>query len=207
MKGLLLKDFYLSWRYCRAFIVIVAVFLAVSFTGDDNIFLLIYPIMIASVIPMTLVSYDEHDKWTAYSGTLPYTRAQLVSTKYLVGMCFGSVAFLISMAATTVRMILGGGFVLEQFALVGTALLVLGCLGPALILPYVFKYGAEKGRMAFYITIGLFTAAATVLAGIGFQVQVMGGGLWPLAVVAGVSILLYALSWWLSIRFYQKREL
>ena len=163
--------------------------------------------MIASVIPMTLVSYDEHDKWTAYSGTLPYTRAQLVSTKYLVGMCFGSVAFLISMAATTVRMILGGGFVLEQFALVGTALLVLGCLGPALILPYVFKYGAEKGRMAFYITIGLFTAAATVLAGIGFQVQVMGGGLWPLAVVAGVSILLYALSWWLSIRFYQKREL
>ena len=207
MKGLLLKDFYLSWRYCRAFIVIVAVFLAVSFTGDDNIFFLIYPIMIASVIPMTLVSYDEHDKWTAYSGTLPYTRAQLVSTKYLVGMCFGSVAFLISMAATTVRMILGGGFVLEQFALVGTALLVLGCLGPALILPYVFKYGAEKGRMAFYITIGLFTAAATVLAGMGFQVQVMGGGLWPLAVVAGVSILLYALSWWLSIRFYQKREL
>lgn len=207
MKGLLLKDFYLSWRYCRAFLVIVAVFLAVSFTGDDNIFFLIYPIMIASVIPMTLLSYDEHDKWTAYSGTLPYTRVQLVSTKYLVGMCFGSVAFLISMAATTVRMILGGGFVLEQFALVGTALLVLGCLGPALILPYVFKYGAEKGRMAFYITIGLFTAAATVLAGIGFQVQVMGGGLWPLAVVAGVSILLYALSWWLSIRFYQKREL
>ena len=25
MKGLLLKDFYLSWRYCRAFLVIVAV--------------------------------------------------------------------------------------------------------------------------------------------------------------------------------------
>ena len=207
MKGLLLKDFYLSWRYCRAFLVIVAVFLAVSFTGDDNIFFLIYPIMIASVIPMTLVSYDEHDKWTAYSGTLPYTRAQLVSTKYLVGMCFGSVAFLISMAATTVRMMLGGGFVLEQFAMVGTALLVLGCLGPALILPYVFKYGAEKGRIAFYITVGVFSGVAAVLAGMGFQIQTVARGLWPLAVVAGVSILLYALSWWLSIRFYQKREL
>ena len=207
MKGLLLKDFYLSWRYCRAFLVIVAVFLAVSFSGDDNIFFLIYPIMIASVIPMTLVSYDEHDKWTAYSGTLPYTRAQLVSTKYLVGMCFGSVAFLISMAATTVRMMLGGGFVLEQLAVVGTALLVLGCLGPALILPYVFKYGAEKGRVAFYITVGVFSGVAAVLAGMGFQIQGLSSGLWPLAAVAGVSILLYALSWWLSIRFYQKREL
>ena len=207
MKGLLLKDFYLSWRYCRAFLVIVAVFLAVSFTGDDNIFFLIYPIMIASVIPMTLVSYDEHDKWTAYSGTLPYTRAQLVSTKYLVGMCFGSVAFLISMAATTVRMILGGGFVLEQFAVLGTALLVLGCLGTAFILPYVFKYGAEKGRVAFYITVGVFSGVAAVLAGMGFQIQGLSSGLWPLAAVAGVSILLYALSWWLTIRFYQKREL
>ena len=207
MKGLLLKDFYLSWRYCRAFLVIVAVFLAVSFTGDDNIFFLIYPIMIASVIPMTLLSYDEHDKWTAYSGTLPYTRTQLVSAKYLVGLCFGTVAFLISMAATTVRMLIGGGFILEQFAVVGTALLILGCLGPALILPYVFKYGAEKGRIAFYITVGVFSGVAAVLAGMGFQIQTMTRGLWPLAVVAGVAILLYALSWVLSIRFYQKREL
>ena len=207
MKGLLLKDFYLSWRYCRAFLVIVAVFLAVSFTGDDNIFFLIYPIMIASVIPMTLLSYDEHDKWTAYSGTLPYTRTQLVSAKYLVGLCFGTVAFLISMAATTVRMLIGGGFILEQFAVVGTALLVLGCLGPALSLPYVFKYGAEKGRIAFYITVGVFSGVAAVLAGMGFQIQTMTRGLWPLAVVAGVAILLYALSWVLSIRFYQKREL
>lgn len=207
MKGLLLKDFYLSWRYCRAFLVIVAVFLAVSFVGEDNVFFMIYPIMIASVIPMTLVSYDEHDKWTSYSGTLPYTRTQLVSSKYLVGLCFGTVAFLVSMAATTVRMLTGEGFVLEQFAMVGTALVALGCIGPAVILPYVFKYGAEKGRIAFYITIGLFTAVATVLAGMGFQVLVIGSGLWPLAAVAGVSILLYALSWWLSIRFYQKREL
>lgn len=207
MKGLLLKDFYLSWRYCRAFLVIVAVFLAVSFVGEDNVFFMIYPIMIASVIPMTLLSYDEHDKWTSYSGTLPYTRTQLVSTKYLVGLCFGTVAFLVSMAATTVRMILGGGFVLEQLAVVGTALLVLGCLGPALILPYVFKYGAEKGRIAFYITVGVFSGVAAVLAGMGFQIQTVAHGLWPLAVVAGVSILLYALSWRLSIRFYQKREL
>ena len=131
MKGLLLKDFYLSWRYCRAFLVIVAVFLAVSFTGDDNIFFLIYPIMIASVIPMTLVSYDEHDKWTAYSGTLPYTKTQLVSTKYLVGMCFGSVAFLISMAATTVRMMLGGGFCCGGHGIVGIG--VFGsCFDPSL---------------------------------------------------------------------------
>lgn len=207
MKGLLLKDFYLSWRYCRAFIVIVAVFLGVSFVGKENLFFLLYPVMISSVIPMSLIGYDERDRWMLYSGTLPYTRAQLVSAKYLVGLCFGAVAFFISMAATTVRMLLGGGFVLEQLAVVGTALLVLGCIGPAIMLPFVFKYGAEKGRMAFYITVGLFTAVATVLAGMGFQIQGLSGSLWPLVVVAVVAVALYVGSWWLSIRFYQKREL
>ena len=54
MKGLLLKDFYLSWRYCRAFLVIVAVFLAVSFTGDDNIFFLIMGKMTCERLPQLL---------------------------------------------------------------------------------------------------------------------------------------------------------
>lgn len=207
MSGLLLKDFYLSWRYCRAFLVIVAVFLAVSFVGSENLFFLVYPMMISSVIPMSLISYDERDRWTAYSGTLPYTRGQLVSAKYLVGLCFGMVSFLLSMAATVVRMQLNGTVSWPSLAVVGTTLLFLGCLAPAFMLPFIFKFGAEKGRMAFYITVGLFSGVAAVLAGMGFQIQGLTGGLWPLAVVAGVAILLYALSWWLSIQFYEKREL
>lgn len=207
MSGLLLKDFYLSWRYCRAFLVIVAVFLAVSFVGSENLFFLVYPMMISSVIPMSLISYDERDRWTAYSGTLPYTRGQLVSAKYLVGLCFGVVSFLLAMAATVVRMQLYGTISWPSLAVVGTTLLSLGCLAPAFMLPFIFKFGAEKGRMAFYITVGLFSGVAAVLAGMGFQIQGLTGGLWPLAVVAGVAILLYVLSWWLSIKFYEKREL
>lgn len=207
MRGLLLKDFYLSWRYCRAFLIIVVVFLAVSFVGDENLFFLLYPMMISSVIPMSLISYDERDKWQAYSGTLPYTRAQLVSAKYLVGMCFGVVAFLLAMAATVVRMQLSGRFSWVELATVGTTLVFLGCLAPALMLPFMFKFGAEKGRMAFYVTVGLFTAVATVLGGVGFQVQILSNNWWPLAVVAVVALALYALSWWLAIKFYEKREL
>lgn len=207
MRGLLLKDFYLSWRYCRAFLIIVVVFLAVSFVGDENLFFLLYPMMISSVIPMSLIGYDERDKWLAYSGTLPYTRAQLVSAKYLVGMCFGVVAFLLAMAATVVRMQLSGRFSWVELATVGTTLVFLGCLAPALMLPFMFKFGAEKGRMAFYVTVGLFTAVATVLGGVGFQVQILSNNWWPLAVVAVVALALYALSWWLAIKFYEKREL
>ena len=81
MKGLLLKDLYMSAKYCRAFIAIVIIFLAVSFWGDGNAFFIIYPVLLAGIIPTSLISYDERHKWDKYSGTLPYSRAQLVSAK------------------------------------------------------------------------------------------------------------------------------
>lgn len=208
MKGLLLKDFYLSWRCCWAILVIAVAFLWVSFLMEDTLFFQAYPMMmLSSGIPLSLIGYDERDKWLAYSGTLPYSRAQLVSAKYLVGLCFGVVAFVVGMAATVVRMHLGGEFSWESLAVVGTTLLCLGYIAPALMLPFLFKFGIEKGRMAFYVSVGLCFGAAMVLARVEFQVPLLVNSLWPLAVVAGAAILLYALSWMLSIRFYQKREL
>ena len=86
MKGLLLKDLYLAAKHCRAFLLVAVVFLGVSFAGDENIFFIVYPTLITSMIPMTLISYDERDRWTQYSAALPYSRGQLVSSKYLIGL-------------------------------------------------------------------------------------------------------------------------
>lgn len=155
MKGLLLKDLYMSFKYCRAFLLMVMVFLGASFLGEDNILFILYPTMIAGVIPMTLLSYDERDKWTQYSRALPYTPAQLVSVKYLIGLLFGGTAFVISMGAAAVRMKLKGFFSIEEFFVFGVLLLVLGLLVPTFLLPFVFRFGVEKGRIAFYAAIGV----------------------------------------------------
>lgn len=207
MRGLLLKDLYMARRYCWTFLILVAAFLVVSIVGEENLFFMVYPMIISGIIPVSLISYDERDKWDAYSGTLPYTRGQLVNVKYLVGLCLGVVVFVITMTTIVVRMQVQGQFSLEKLAVVGTALLVMGCLAPALMLPFIFKCGVEKGRMAYFIIIGLACASGGALASMGFQVQEVSVGLWPLAVVAGVAVALYALSWQLSIKFYQKREL
>lgn len=206
MKGLLLKDLYMAAKYCRAFLVIVAIFLAISFFGEDNIFFIIYPTMIAGIIPMTLISYDERDKWMLYSGTLPYSKAQLVSVKYLIGLIFGGSTLLVSMAAAAVRMQLNGYFSLSELFATGAALLVLGLIGPTLLLPFVFKFGAEKGRIAFYLMMGIICAIAAILAGLGFQTILLMNQPGVLGLICGGAILLYILSWRLSILFYRKRE-
>ena len=83
MSGLLLKEFYMAWKYCRLHLVITVLFLGLAmFSSSDNLFLLVYPCALASFIPVTLQSYDTQSRWNVYFETLPTSRAQYVSAKY-----------------------------------------------------------------------------------------------------------------------------
>ena len=86
MKGLLLKDWYMIKTYCKLYLVMAVLFLAASFVSSDNLFFVFYPCLLCGMIPVNLLAYDERSHWTQYSCTLPYTRAQLVCAKYLVGL-------------------------------------------------------------------------------------------------------------------------
>ena len=95
MKGLLLKDWYMVKTYCRAYLLIAVVFIALSFFSDNNMFFVFYPCLLCGMIPVNLLAYDERSRWTQYSGTLPYTKTQIVSGKYLIGL-FAQLAILIA---------------------------------------------------------------------------------------------------------------
>lgn len=207
MKALLLKDFYQAQKYCRAFLLISAAFLAVSFFGRENLFFLFYPCLMVGMIPAQLLGYDERSKWTAYSGALPYTRAQLVSAKFLIGLIAQVSVLVVAAISQAMRMHREGTFSTGEFLLTMTILLVLSCLTSSISLPFMFRWGVEKGRIAYYVMIG-FVCAAMVLAPqlvqkvrFGFTARYLP----PVLCLAGVGI--YVLSWVLSIRFYQKREI
>ncbi len=220
MNGLLLKDFYMAFEYCRAFLLMVSVFIAVSFFGDDNIFFIIYPTLISGILPMTLISYDERDKWTQYSGTLPYSKSQIVSSKYITGLCLGGFSFILTMLASVVRMNINGVFSLSKLLFIGILLFILGLLGPSLLFPFVFKYGTEKGRIAYYLIIGVLWAGVMMFMSIGFvnsDTPIMNIGsklvfintvsISIALIICAVVIALYLMSWYLSILFYRRREL
>ena len=43
MKGLLLKDLYMVKKYCRSYLLIAILFLALSLMSDENMFFVFYP--------------------------------------------------------------------------------------------------------------------------------------------------------------------
>jgi len=208
MKGLLLKDFYMAVKYCRAYLLLAVVFIAVSFAGDDNLFFIFYPCLLCGMIPVNLLAYDERSKWMQYSATLPYSRAQIVSAKYLVGMIAQVLMILATGAAQMVRMHMSGTFVLGDLLVLMLMLLALSTVTSSVSLPFMFKWGVEKGRIAYYVMIGVVcggsVAASALLRG-SAQEQIQPDGILPVLALGGIG--LYALSWYLSVRFYEKREL
>lgn len=205
MKGLLLKDFYLIVKYCGAQLFAIVLFAGVSLFYDNSLFR-VYPGLFAAMIPVMLYSYDEREKWCSYSQTLPISKVQYVSEKYLLGL---AVVFVMAIVMGVVQ---GFGKAASFPEPVSTAftmaeLLLAGLVSLSFLLPFLFKFGAEKGRIAYMIVIGAVCALVVMgesMAPISFTVIVSRLNL-PLILILAAA--LYLISWLLSENFYQKREI
>lgn len=209
MKGLLLKDWYMMIKYCKMFLLIVVGFMVISFLGSDtNLFFMFYPCVLSGMIPVTLLSYDESSHWLSYCGTLPYTKAQIVSSKYLIGFLSQIAILLATIIAQGIRVsVVYGDFHIQEMIVLTLAMCIVASLGAAVCLPCVFKWGVEKGRIAYCLMIGFVCASSVIFSHFvreglpaGTQSKLL------LAVLAVASIGIYILSWCLSVAFYRKRE-
>lgn len=207
MKGLLIKDWYLIKKLCRMVIVMDLVFVAFSVFDERNLFFSYYCCLITGITPISLISYDEQGKWDVYAGTLPYSRAQLVSVKYLVGLLCSAFILILLAVAQAARRVYTGSFVPGEYFSMFAVLASLCLLLPALVFPLVFRFGAEKGRIFNMVVIGLACGISAFAATYNRVRPVRLSFSLPSALFLVIAALLYFLSWRLSIRFYTKREL
>ena len=76
------------------------------------------------------------------------------------------------------------------------------------MLPILFRFGAEKGRLAYLIFIGVICGGITALSLSASSKNVSAATMpTPTLGLCVGAIMLYILSWRLSVALYQKREL
>lgn len=208
MKGLIIKDLYMTAKYCRSNIIISFLFLLLSLASPDNLFFTFYPAMLGGMIPTNILAYDERSRWIQYSDTLPYSRAQIVSGKYIIGLIAqGTIIVSIGIAHAAV-MISNGTFSTEAFGVFMMLILTMSLISSSINLPFMFKYGVEKGRLAYYVMVGIVcggSVAASQIMTESTEQEINLFGVLPIVCLIGIGI--FALSWYLSIVFYKKREL
>ena len=207
MKGLIIKDLYMTAKYCRSNIIISFLFLLLSLASPDNLFFTFYPAMLGGMIPTNILAYDERSRWIQYSDTLPYSRAQIVSGKYIIGLIAqGTIIVSIGIAHAAV-MISNGTFSTEAFGAFMMLILTMSLISSSINLPFMFKYGVEKGRLAYYVMVGIVcggSVAASQLMTESTAQEINLFGVLPIVCLIGIGI--YALSWYFSVVFYKKRE-
>lgn len=207
MKGLIQKDFYLMGRYSKMIMIISLLFVIVPiFSGQDTAFFMFYPFVIATMLPVSVISYDERDKWNSYCDALPVTRADYVSAKYICGIVIMLVLLSVSAVSQYIAASRAGSFSGAKYIGLLATLTLIGCAAPGFALPLILKLGVEKGRIAYYIIIGFFCALGVWLPN---NVQLAQGGIAGVSpvIILCAAFVIYAVSWFMSIRFYEKREL
>ena len=204
MKGLLLKDFYTLVTQARIFLLLVLVFSLMPGYSMAS-----FAVVYAGLIPITALAYDERSKWDSLAAMLPYTPRQIVASKYVLGyICVSGASLLALVLQVAASLVKGQAYATE--ALIYILLMAgVGVIFLAICLPFMFRYGVEKGRVFFIIIIGVLMSAVALLGeNVRAWLQALSGSLWTfLALVLLAALALSLASMRLATRLYARREL
>lgn len=203
MKGLLLKDIYTVVGNMRAFLVLIIIFSIVP-NMPISPFAMIY----AAMLPINALAWDEQSKWNNLADMMPYSKFQLVFTKYLFGyICLFCAALLSAIFAFVGYALPFVNVDLTDALLTSAASLIAGLILMNVNLPLMFRLGVEKGRLVF----GLITGGFMLLYVMGLgAVENLDMGYVPVALVGGiaaaVAVILSVVSVLLSMKWYGKNN-
>ena len=183
MKSLLLKDFYVITKQLKIFLIIIPV-IALT-TGEA---MSTFSILLGAVLPMTAIAYDERSKWNELAAMMPYSKFDLIFSKYLLGyLCMFGAALLVFIGQIIGKnngiVVIDDDINVLLFAVMG------GLIFIAINTPILFKFGSEKGRFVFIITMALVGASGPILQKVDSKIILKIFNLSPVILLAFVVIL------------------
>ena len=204
MIGLILKDLFTLTRQALMYIVFIAVF---SLMPGYN--MASFAVMMACMMPMTALAYDERSHWDRLAASMPYTTAQLVLSKYLMGLMLMLCSVALGIIALPLQRLVNPDVSLPELLGVSLGALGAGMLIQGVLLPVMFRFGTEKARLFMLVLMGAVFAGIAALGqaqdALRSFIEGMNGGA-VAAVLAGLAATAYLVSMPLSIRAYRRRN-
>ena len=215
MRGLLEKDLRLLKGQKNFFLIILLITVFLSLNSEDN-FAVTYLTFIAGFLTISSFGYDDNGNCMPFLLTLPVSRTLYVKSKYVLGFLLTFIGWAAGMVISMVTALLHKAPPTVEAVLFQLAWVFLWMIMLSFVLPMLFKFGAEKGRMAtlammlvFMAIVFVFTKLAETLgmdvdacleALAGQQIVVLVAGM----AVAALIILLISYS--ISVKIIQKKE-
>ena len=216
MKGLLIKDLSILKTQKTFFIFIFIFAVTFLFTSTDGSFILGYMSFLGGICALSTISYDESDNGNPFLFSLPISRKMYVAEKYALSLLL-SVAFwfLGSLLAFLSAVISAKPYPAEMLYASLVILSLVLCM-IAFMLPLYLKFGGEKAKIALFVifaVVFLAVYAAQKIAPIlGFNYAAVLDQLQKLQmnviilILFAISIVLFLVSYGISVRIMEKKE-
>lgn len=121
-------------------------------------------ILLSIMMPISSMSYDEAGQWYRYAFSLPIPRRTLVLSKYVLGFLVSLGGLVVSAIGNIIILALTNGENALESWLTIIGFLELGVIFLSIIIPILFKYGVEKGRL-FIVVIAVIPSLLVALLG------------------------------------------
>jgi hypothetical protein len=162
-----------------------------------------------AMMPITAMAYDERCKWDSLAAMMPYSAKDIVLSKYLLGYIGMLGACLLSFGGNSIIKLFQHSSITMEEAL---SILLIACVGVILLavnLPFIFRFGVEKGRLVFMIIIA-GSVFALMMAGDQITTLLNANQIRP-ALLAAIGVAAAAMSNLISIAIsnaiYKKKVL
>lgn len=212
MKGLVLKDLLNLRGYSKNFIVFIGLGILYLYSFQNSSFITGMIMLLSIFLVITTMSYDDMAHWDKFALSMPITRKMLVGAKYLVALALAGIGAAISALLIFIFHFIKPGIdLVEGFATIGI-LICVGLFFVGILLPLVFKFGAEKARITLMLVVALpmviFSIAATLVGKLGITPP--SEAVLNTLVVFGIpiaAILVFIVSYFISKGIMAKKEL
>lgn len=222
MKTLLVKDYRILMTQKKSFFILLLVGVIMMISTFEIDFLTGYMMMMAMILSLGTVNYDELDNGMAFIMTLPANRKTYAIEKYV----FTMINIVACAAIMLMIYFITKGFVNWQFGVGDMVSVTAGwicgiMIAASVMIPLYLKFGAEKRRVIMMLLWGIVAVVAIggqklaeVMAGTeamnainGFftKISTLPAGVVVLAVVA-VLVMVVIFSLGISIGIMKKKE-
>lgn len=171
-------------------------------TKQMKLFLLLIPVMaitggaslasiavlLGAALPMTAIAYDEQSKWNELAVMMPYSKRNIVLSKYLLGYLGMAGAAIVFIAAQLIVTAIQRGSGHENLDLISFSILS-GLLLIAVNTPIQFKFGVQKGRFVFIVFMGLAAAGSSIVKDLQIDIPMNLAGVLPVVLFLAVILI------------------
>jgi hypothetical protein len=218
MRGLIIKDALTLKSTWKNLVVMFIGSMLLSYALANYTLAIITVPMALLTSGMNTFQTDEFYNTLSYTLSGPYSRVKMISARYLYTLLMAVISFFVGAIIFTIINFTLNPIIdalnvdMLRFLLM---LELAGLLVDAVFYPIIYKYGCEKARFVLLSIVMLLLGVAAVVS-VSFNIFDMAKLDWEsiikwmesngVLVLSSISLILFAISYSLSILFFNKRD-